>query len=283
MKRQAPIFVTKSSGLKVAFDREKLRNSLEKSNASTLDIEIILTEIDRLLYDGISTKEIYKKAFQLLKRKQNDFAARYKLKNALLELGPSGFPFEKYIGELFRFKGYDVEVGKKLQGACVQHEVDVVAKKNDTITLIECKFHSDPNRSSDVKVPLYIYSRFADILDGWDKKKHQTQGFVSGKIYTNTRFTSDAIQFAKCKGIDAIGWDYPAKGSLKEQIDLAGLYPITCLTKLTLSEKQQLLDSDIVLVKSLCQRGDLLRKIGINSDKRIHQILREASEICNQL
>ncbi|MFA7274745.1 MAG: restriction endonuclease [Crocinitomicaceae bacterium] len=282
MKRQAPIFVTKSSGLQVEFDQGKLRHSLQKSKASASAIEIILTEIEHLLYDGISTKEIYKKAFQLLKRKNNDSAARYKLKNALLELGPTGFPFEKYVGELFRFKGYEVEVGKKIQGACVQHEVDVVAEKNGKITLVECKFHSDPNRSSDVKVPLYIYSRFADILDGWNKNTHENKDFFTGKIYTNTRFTSDAIQYAKCKGMDLVGWDYPEKGSLKERIDISGLYPITCLTKLTMDEKQRLLDSDIVLIKSLCLREDLLRKIGITNDKRIHQILREASEICNQ-
>lgn len=282
MKRQAAIFVTKSSGLQVEFDRSKLRLSLQKSKATTEAIEIILKEIDQLLYDGISTKEIYKKAFQLLKRKQNDSAARYKLKNALLELGPTGFPFEKYIGELFRFQGYEVEIGKKIQGACVPHEVDVVAKKNGVTTVVECKFHSDPNRSSDIKVPLYIYSRFADILEGWDKNDNTNMDFFTGKIYTNTRFTSDAIQYATCKGMELVGWDYPAKGSLKERIDISGLYPITCLTKLTMDEKQRLLDSDIVLVKSLYQREDLLRKIGITNDKRIHQILREAAEICNQ-
>ena len=47
------------------------------------------------LYPGITTKEIYRRAFSMLRKASAHLAAEYKLKKAFQELGPSGYPFEK--------------------------------------------------------------------------------------------------------------------------------------------------------------------------------------------
>ena len=146
--------------------------------------------------------------------------------------------------------------------------------------LAECKFHSDPNRHSDVKVPLYIYSIFTDIAEAWDNAIDCITEFSEGIIYTYTRFTKDAKQYASCRGLRLVAWDYPEQGSLKYQIDIAGLYPITCMTRLTKEEKNQLLSMDIVLVKDLCDKPDLLEKIGIENQTRLSNILRDAEKMC---
>ena len=106
------LWVTKNSGEQAEFSRNKLRRSLEKSGASKQDIQYIISEIEKMLYPGITTKEIYKKAFSLLRKKARPYAAKYKLKKALMELGPSGFPFEKYLAEVLRHEGYKISVGK---------------------------------------------------------------------------------------------------------------------------------------------------------------------------
>ncbi|MCG7859256.1 ATP cone domain-containing protein, partial [Flavihumibacter sediminis] len=105
------INVTKASGIRVPFNKNKLKQSLLRSGASSQQAEDIANEIVNRLVDNISTKEIYRKAFRLLKDRSRPMAARYKLKRALMELGPSGFPFEQFVAELLTYKGYKTEVG----------------------------------------------------------------------------------------------------------------------------------------------------------------------------
>lgn len=276
-----PFKVMKSSGDLVDFDLSKLRLSLEKSKASKEVIADILNVIIDEYYDGITTGEIYGKAFSMLRKKESHTAGRYKLKKAINELGPTGFPFEKYVAELFRFRGYSIEVGKIISGECVFHELDVIATKKTEQILVECKFHSDPNRFSDVKVPLYIHSRFDDIKNEFLKSPEAKTMTQTGYIYTNTRFTADAIQYATCKGMNLVSWDFPRDGSLRQQIDISGLYPITCMTQLTLAEKKRLLEMDVVLTKDLCSSPELLHKIGIKTTKRYNAIQKEANALCN--
>ncbi len=280
MREQEKHTVVKSSGQLVNFELNKLENSLEKSKASKELIAEVMNTIVEEYYDGMSTKEIYNKAFSLLRQKERHAAGRYKLKNAISELGPTGYPFEKYIAELYRIKNYKVETGKIIPGHCVFHEMDVIAINASEKRIIECKFHSDSNRHSDVKVPLYIHSRFEDIREEYEQTPESKQRKLVGYIYTNTRFTKDAVQYALCKSMNLVAWDFPHKYSLREQIDAAGLYPITCLTTISLAEKKSLLSMDVVLTRDLCRHHDLLKKIGVRTTKRYNAILEEAGNLC---
>ena len=272
------IFVTKNSGDQALFSKEKLRQSLQKSGASNKDIQYIISEIEKILHPGISTKKIYKKAFALLRKTSRPTAAKYKLKKALMELGPSGFPFERYFSEVLRQEGYTTQTGQIIKGHCVQHEVDVLAQKEDQYLIAECKFHSDSHHICNVKVPLYIHSRFLDLKKERDKKASESSKKYQGWIVTNTRFSSDALKYGNCVGLHLLAWDHPKKGSLKERIDLSGLHPITCLTTLTNKEKELLLEKMIVLARDLCQNKKVLLSIGIK-EIRTKRILDEAKAL----
>jgi hypothetical protein len=274
--------VTKANGLKQAFDPTKLLESLRKSGATSEDAESVLSQVSEELYPGISTRKIYRKAFDLLKNKSRSIAARYNLKNAIMELGPSGYSFEKYVGHLLKSQGYVVQVGQIIQGACVTHEVDVIAEKEDHHFMVECKYHNQPGTVSDVKIPLYIQSRFKDIEAQWKKLPAHGTKFHEGWVVTNTRFTSDAIKYGTCVGLKLLGWDYPTKGSLKDIIDLQALYPVTCLTSLTRQEKKELLQKEIVLCVQLCADSKPLLELGIQQ-RRINQIVAEGSTLCSNL
>lgn len=274
------IKILKASGELAAFDESKLRHSLERSGADELVISQIISEIKELMYEGMTTKEIYKKAFALLRKSSRPTAARYKLKKAVYELGPTGFPFEKFIAAILSHQGFQTEVGVIVKGHCVNHEVDVVAEKRDKHFMVECKFHGDQGRFCDVKIPLYINSRFHDVETQWKKMPGHDTKFHQGWIFTNTRFTTDAIQYGNCAGMMLIGWDYPKGNSLKEQIDASGLHPVTCLTTITKKEKQRLLENGHVLCMDICHQPKLLNSLGINKTRH-NKILSEAHNLCN--
>ena len=277
MFKNENITVKKASGEEELFSFHKLRNSLIKSKATTEEADRIVNVLQNKIYQGISTKKIYSMAFRMLKKHAPHIASRYNLKRGLMELGPSGFPFERYISELFKIDGYKTEVGIILNGKCVSHEIDIICKKETSFMLMECKYKNIAGVSIDVKIPLYINSRFQDLLDNNLLQKPFTN--FKGWIVTNSRFTDDALAFGKCKNIEMLGWDHPFNNSLKDIIDKTGLYPLTCLTTLSDEEKKWLLEKEIILAKDIENHQKLLVKAGINS-ARIKTILDESTKLC---
>ena len=273
------INIIKANGEKVLFQIEKLINSLEKSGADKMIIDQIVKDIERVLYDGMTTKKIYQMAFKMLKVKSRVSASKYKLKKALMELGPTGFPFEKLVGKIMEQEGFKTKVGVIVQGNCVQHEVDVIALKGNNHYMIECKYHGDQGRFCNVKIPLYINSRFLDVEKQWERQKGHEAKLHKGGLYTNTRFTTDAIQYGKCVGLLMTSWDYPKGDGLKDRIDKSGLYPLTALTTLTKVEKTKLLDTGIVLCKELHENPSLLEKIGVPKPRH-KTILEDSEKLC---
>ena len=273
------INIVKYSGDVVAFDVDKLINSLRRAQASEALIQQIVEQVESQLYDGITTKQIYKMAFKMLKGKSRVSASKYKLKKALMELGPSGFPFEKLVGKLLAHEGFETKVGVIVQGNCVQHEVDVIAQKDNYHYMIECKYHSDQGRFCNVKIPLYIHSRFLDVEKQWEHQKGREAKLHKGGVYTNTRFTTDAIQYSKCVGLLLTSWDYPMGNGLKDRIDKSGFHPLTALTTITKSEKTKLLDKGIVLCKELSETPSLLNEIGIDKSRQ-KKILEDLEALC---
>ena len=274
------IEIIKSSGEKAKFSLNKLETSLKRIGADQQTINQIIDKVRDELYQGISTKEIYNRAFALLKKKKSYLASKYKLKKAIYELGPTGFPFERFISSILRYSGYKTEVGKTLQGPCVTHEIDIIAKKNNETTIIECKFHNEEGLNCNVKIPLYINSRYNDVKAQWNISSKNKSILSSGWVVTNTRFTEDAIQYGKCVSLYLLSWDYPKNNALKDRIDRLGLYPITVSTLLTNREKQFLLSRDVVLCRALIGDAFYLDHLGV-SDVRKERILNEIKMLCN--
>lgn len=273
------IYIKKSNDEIELFSFEKLRQSLQSSGASKDVIETIINRIQPDIYDGMSSNTIYKKAFALLKKHNRISASRYSLKRAILDLGPTGYPFERLIGALLKEKGYQTKVGVILNGECVTHEIDVLAEKDGFSYAIECKFHSDARGASNVKVPLYINSRFLDVQKEWNTNSNHKTHLKQGWLVTNTRFTKDALNYAKCVGLTLLSWDYPKNNGLKANIDSLSLYPVTTLTTLTKKEKHQLIEKDVVLVKELIKASNTMKNMGI-SEKRIKRVLDEVRQLC---
>jgi hypothetical protein len=219
-------------------------------------------------------------AFDLLKKESLKTAGRYRLKNAIMELGPTGFPFEVFVGKIFETMGYEVETGVIVQGKCIQHEVDVIARKPGEMIMVECKFHSDNRTKSGVQVPLYIHSRYLDVKAAWEEQCGKDIQYRGG-VVCNTRFSEDAVNYAKCAGLILISWDYPEDTGLKYWIDKTGLHPLTSLISMTKAQKQKLLEKGIVLCSQVKENWQILREIGL-TENQINKVIREAGNLISE-
>ena len=284
-KRQDDVWVIKSTGERERFSLNKLRRSLTRSGADDETIERIVEHILPELHEGMKTSQIYKHAYSILKKNKYPAAIRYSLRKAVLELGPSGFPFEKFVAEVLRGKGYTAQTGVILPGFCVDHEVDVLMEKDNRHIFAECKFHNQQGIKTDVKVALYVHARFMDLQKAHDEAHKRHEGEVKkvheGWLITNTKLTSDAIEYANCAGLTVIGWDYPEKGNLQDLILETGVHPLTFLSTLTQSDKNSLLEQGIVMCRDLKNSPAPLKSIGF-TDEQIGRVVEEVDQVCQE-
>lgn len=252
--------IIKANGVREEFSEEKLLASIKRAGVpENLQLEL-LEHIKGSIYEDIPTSKIYGHIQEYLGKTSPSYKQKYSLKNALMELGPSGHPFEKFVAEIFKAMGYKTEVGVVLEGECIKHEVDIIATKGDEKIFAECKFHNRAGSISEVQVALYTKARYDDL-----KEKHS---FTGAMLVTNTKVSTDALDYLKCKDIGVMSWSYPENASLREMTEEYKLYPITELSNLTLFEKQELLGKDIILIKQIAENPDILNQAFLPSEKK---------------
>lgn len=274
------IFIIKADGTRELFNREKLEKSLRKIGTDKVTTDLIVSKVEADLTDGHTTKEIYRQAFALLKKKQRPVALKYSIKRAIAELGPSGFPFEKYVAEMFKAQGYKAVTDQIAMGACVPHEVDVVAYNDKELIMVEAKFHTDFGTHSDLKVALYIKARFDDLQNNVYKYGGKERRMTKGMLITNTNFSSTAIQYGECARLNMVGWNYPQGKNLHQIIEELNLVPLTVLTTLTQTDKKMFLANEIVLSKQLGDFG-LLKSYGFD-DEKARLVIKEVYDLCKE-
>lgn len=274
--------VIKATGEREKFKLSKLKRSLSNAGARPPAIKSVISSLEErgLFRDGITTKKIYREAYRLIKKNSKRVAGRYKLKEALLELGPSGYPFEVLVSEVFKRLGYTTQVGKPVNGKCVSHEIDIITQDDQEVFMMECKFHNRQTHQCNVTIPLYVQSRFIDVAETW--KDHSDLGSKKafGYVVTNTRFSQDAIDYAECENLKLLSWDYPKDQGLKILLGKTQIHPITVLSSLTKKEKETLLKNDLVHCRQLLDNEKLLHELHFNHTK-ISNILSEAEDLCS--
>ena len=273
--------IKKASGELQTFNPRKLEESLRRAGAHESLIREVVDDVQSWISEGMTTRNIYTRAFNLLRKKRRSLAARYSLKRAIMELGPSGHPFEHFVGEVFRAQGFNVLVAQEIQGTCVTHEVDVIATANGSQRLVECKYYNSQDKYASVQVPLYIRSRVNDIINYRKNIPEFEKLSFEGWIVTNTRFTSDALSFGTCSGLNLLSWSYPEQNSLKDLIERYNIFPITVLTQLTKAEKQMLLGKDIVFCHQLFKKQELIDSLELKGNKK-ERLIEELSDLCSQ-
>ena len=267
--------IVKADGSIETFDPVRLVESLRRAGAGEHAARRITEAITSTIAPSSSSKEIYTRAFALLRKEARPVAARYALRRALLDLGPTGHPFEDFISHLFRAEGWQVETRKMIKGKCVSHEVDFYASHPEENTYIaaELKYHNDPSYKTDLKVALYVKSRFDDIFDC--DPAVRACPIDRGLLVTNTKFTSEAIAYAECAGVELLGWGYPVRDNLFTHMSRAKVYPITTLVELSRSEKKLLIDQGTIAVDEIVRDRRLLDPLRL-PPARVGEIISEA-------
>ncbi len=273
------MWVVKASGETEKFEPDKIKRTCLRAGASEELADKIVREVTKKVRDGTSTKEILEITLRLLRKEKPHVAARYDLKGAMFRLGPAGFVFEHFIGEVLKEYGYQTKVHSMLRGFCVTHEIDVIATKDSKNYMIECKYHNLPGIYTSVREILYTYARFLDLVDG--SKQELCQSFECPWLICNTKFSDEVIQYAQCKGIRITGWSYPEGSSLGDLIEERKLYPITMIRSLDADSMEKLSSSDFIMAidllrKPLKEISDMT-KISL---KKLRMFSEEAKKIC---
>ncbi len=272
--------ILKGTGEYEEFNPEKLKESLLRVSTSLLTAKDVVSKVRPRIKDGMTTDYIYKIAFEILNKKEKRSAMRYSIKRSILELGPTGFPFEKFIAEIFKKKGYRTETGITLPGSCVSHEIDVLAYDEEDLILVEVKFHNALHLKSDTKTALYVKARWDDLKEKeiiTENNRHRKPNrFV---LITNTKFTNNSEKYGKCVGLGMISWGYPKKGNLYDLVLETKLHPITIINSLSNYEKELLIKNDIITANQIIETPFRLKEIGFNKNK-IQKILNEAKIVC---
>ncbi len=274
------ITITKANGQKELFDKQKLFHSLRNAGGNNPIVNDIVNHISSEIKEGTTTSDIYKHAFDLLRNHSVPIAVKYSLRRAIGELGPDGFPFERFVAKIFNTWGYEAITDQIVMGSCVDHEIDVVAWRGNDLAMVEAKFHNEFGMKSDLKVVLYVKARYDDlskkIFNFGNKERKLTEKY----IFTNTKFTDKAVQYSKCQDLKLVGWNYPLNGNLHDIITQYRLHPITSLSLLNNQNKKDLINRGILICTDLINDPQILSSLGIDKES-IKNIISEANTVIN--
>lgn len=272
--------IRKSSGEYQIFQPEKFIQSLQNSGVPGTVARGLAEEISLKPKLHKSTQAIFSYAKSRLAQLNTKQAMRYGLKRAIMNLGPTGFPFEQYVARLLSALGYSVQTDQYVRGFCVSHEVDILARKNGQLHLFECKYHNRRGMKTDVKVALYIKARFDDIGKSFQAKEDE-QRLAPKKhvqhawLVTNTKCTTEAMKYARCANVHILSWGHPADQSLQKLIEQTKVYPITILMSLDSSMKSKLFRIGVVTIQELLTLTDM-HGFTTQERKRIQELQRQA-------
>ena len=268
------ITVIKSTGMIEPFSEEKVLQSIRRARISKQLEGQILDHIKTKLYDNIPTSEIYRHILEFLGSSSSPYnKTKYGLKQGIMDLGPTGYPFEDFVAEVLKALSYQTALRQFLNGKCIKHEIDIIAQKNEIKSMIECKFHNNVGNHTDVHVSLYTKARFDDLKD-----IHKLDDVW---LVTNTRITDDALSYALCNNVKVISWNYPLNQGLRDLIEESKLHPITVLTTLSQNQKQSLLNNHMVLCKDILDKPVNLQVLNLPEDKK-RSIVAEAQFVCRR-
>jgi hypothetical protein len=272
------LMITKSDGRLAPFNSEKVASSLKRTGVDNKTIRAVLEIVRPKIEKKMTTFDIHQLVLAELEKRKPWAAARYNLRDAIIKLGPAGYNFEKYVASVLDAYGYDATTPKELQGACIRHEVDVMAVKDGRTAFIEAKFRQDFRASIGIKDTMSTWARFLDLVDG--SNVGLCPHFDEAWLITNARFTDQSLKYGHCKNMVLIGWSHPTERSFAKMVDLDALYPVTVIKELKPDELERFAKADIMLCREIgaSTSKDLRSKTGI-SVKRLDTIL----EICESI
>ena len=258
------------------FSLERFQTSLRRAGADETSIDTLSAGISQAS-ELRSIEDIYQYAYTYLKVINREVAARYSLKHALRELGPRPEGFESFVAKIFFELGYTTRGDHTLKGNCTTHERLLLVEKDEKRYVVQCEFQNTLGRSTDISSSLSTKALFEDLSVEKDPQVPRLD-CDGAWLVTNASFTPPAIEYAACSDISLLGWGYP-EGDLRSMIHDNGLYPITCVTGLSKTQKIILIQKNIILCRELLTYKQVLKKIRVPGIFR-KNVIEECKILC---
>lgn len=238
------IIIIKANGEKAKFDSKKVESTCVRAGANPRSAQKIARQIYHQIHHGTTTRQIYNMVLNLLLQTESiAIKQRYRLKESIMMMGPAGFSFETFIGQILEQYGYKIKsINSEVSGRCIVHEVDLVveSERDKKKWLVECKYHNLPGRYTGLKESLYTHARFLDLADKFDNEM----------LVCNTKVSFDVIKYANCVSQKVLSWRYPQNTGLERMIENKKLYPITILSP-TRKELEVFFQNKVMIAKDL--------------------------------
>jgi len=260
------IFVTKADGSKQLFDREKVARTCLRMGANREIAEEIAEKIETRIYDGIETEKILKKIFRLLSRYQPILKHLTDLREGLSLMNPKP-EFERYVQIVLSENGYEVTPSQIIRGRCVEHEVDAIARKDNTTYFVEVKHHYNYHTTTGLDESRIARAVLEDVTEGFELGLNNLK-IDRAMIVCNTKYSWHAKRYGECRGILQIGWSSPPYQSLQDMIEERKLHPITCLKGLKKETRERLTSAGVILMKQVVEEDpeQLIERTGMSKE-----------------
>ena len=272
------VYVIKADGRKQIFKKSKVIRTCLRLGATEKEARIVADKVEKEIYDGIKTKKILKLIFKHLKEFKPALKHQIDLRESVCLLRPKP-DFELFVARLLEEYGYEVKTNQIIFGKCIEHEIDVIARKGKETIYVEVKHHINPHTFTGLDVFLKTYATFLDLIEGYKKGITKIK-FDKAMVVCSTKISEHALKYANCKGILYIAWKVPYGKSLENLIENKKLYPITLLKNLELSEQDKLINANFILLKDLIETDfEKLKEKTKLKRKRLEELINTARKI----
>jgi len=240
------VTIIKSDGREEHFNPKKIIRTCLRSGASRKKSEEIAYTISRRVKDGWTTHRIYRMIISELDNIKDHTSLVFRLREAIADIDPE--KFELYTKKVLEAHGYKCEWNRLIKGKSVEHQVDVIAKK-DKLYLVECKHHTNHHRFTGLGVVLQVQARMEDVNDGFKAGKNK-YNFDVAWVFNNTKFSFHAKKYAAAKKIILTGWGYKKGHALEKLVQSKKIYPVTIL-KIDPKLQKKLMENYIFTLQDL--------------------------------
>lgn len=251
------MYIEDPFGNRKEYTPDKIIDSVTRAGFDEETAEQIEEQVRDRVESGMKSEDLYRIVYEEMLEFNEAYALRYRLREAIGVLDPNYHEFEKYMCQVLAQDGIGTEWSPRPlpQGACSEHEVDIVGTTDGTTYAIECKHHFHYHRLTGMDVPMIQFAVLDDLQEGYKQGLDNAIDVDRSWVIVNTKLSRHAKQYAECKGIRMTAWNYPKENSLREIVERNQAYPVTIL-RLDDDEKEALSKQDVLTLQQLLDIPD---------------------------
>ncbi len=267
------MYIEDPFGNRKEYTPEKIIDSVTRAGFSEGTAEEIEENVRERVESGMQSEDLYRIVYEEMEAFNEAYALRYRLREAIGVLDPNYHEFEKYMCQVLAQDGINTEWSPRPlpQGACSEHEIDIIGRTDGTTYAIECKHHFHYHRLTGMDVAMIQFAALDDLKEGYEQGVEHAIDVDQSWVIVNTKLSEHAKNYAECKGIRMTAWNYPEDNSLREIVERNSAYPMTilrpeedekeALSKQNILTLQQLLDLDEDTMEALTLSKDHIQDL----------------------